>query len=372
LSVHFSQAQIARLSTLISVLLSPLDADSIDEWRRDAGRALGALVGGDQLYFLSAPLPGVDVMWTEGMSDALRVAYSARFIEDEGTNRALRAGATAINQTSIVAGDWAGYHADPLVNELFLPNGIHDVIGLLSQIEADDTGNTMWCRFHLGAARSPYGSEAFGESGLAMMRLAAPAFEAGVATLIAAGTWRSSLAGALDSLITAAWVFAGRGEKVIHRNATAAYLLNEDPEASIVESAVAALARSLAESADRTKSTNGNEWSVDAKTTVRTKSASYVLRGSYVAAARLGPSRTILVVARRTSRRPLDQAALRERHALTQRELQVAELVVDGFGVAEISQRLGISLHTARRHLEQLYKKLGVHSRGEAQRVLQA
>ena len=47
MSVHFTNAQIARLSALISVLLSPLDADSIDEWRRDACRALGTLVGGE-------------------------------------------------------------------------------------------------------------------------------------------------------------------------------------------------------------------------------------------------------------------------------------------------------------------------------------
>src|SRR5436309_13849867 len=118
MSVHFTNAQIARLSALISVLLSPLDADSIDEWRRDACRALGTLVGGEQLYFLAAPLPGIEAMWTEGMSASLRSAYSARFVEDEGTNRALRAGVTAFNQTSIVAGDWKGYRADPLVNEL--------------------------------------------------------------------------------------------------------------------------------------------------------------------------------------------------------------------------------------------------------------
>src|SRR5689334_1300440 len=122
MSFQFTQAQLGRLSALISVLLAPLDADSIDDWRRDSCRALGALVNGEQLYFLAAPLPGVDAMWTEGMSDTLRMAYSERFVEDEGTNRALRFGVTAFNQTSIVAGDWDGYRADILVNELFLPH----------------------------------------------------------------------------------------------------------------------------------------------------------------------------------------------------------------------------------------------------------
>lgn len=370
MSVLFSQAQIARLSALISVLLSPLDADSIDDWRRDAGRALGALVNGEQLYFLAAPLPGVEVLWTEGMSETLRTAYSTRFVEDEGTRRVLRAGATAFNQSSIIAGDWAGYHADPMVNELFLPHGIHDAIGLLSQVEAEDPNNGQWCRFLLGAARTPYGTELFGESGLAMMMLAAPAFEAGVASLVAAGSWRSSLAATFDSLVTPAWVFSATAHKLVHRNASAGLLLNEEPEAALVESAVSALARDLAQSAERTKSAAGNEWNVQAKTTVRTQTASYVLRGSYVAATKLGPTRTILVVARRTSPHPLDRDALRARFGLSQRELEVAALVVDGFGIVEISQRFGISLHTVRRHLERLYKKLGVHSRREAQRLL--
>jgi DNA-binding CsgD family transcriptional regulator len=146
--------------------------------------------------------------------------------------------------------------------------------------------------------------------------------------------------------------------------------MDEDPEGELVESAVTTLAHSLAQSAERTKSTAGNEWSVQATTSVRTHAASYALRASYVAAARLGPGRTILVVGRRTSPQPLDSGALRARFGLSRRELEVATLVVDGFGIADISQRMGISLHTARRHLERLYKKLGVHSRGEAQRLL--
>jgi len=370
MSFQFTQAQLGRLSALISVLLAPLDADSIDDWRRDSCRALGALVNGEQLYFLAAPLPGVDAMWTEGMSDTLRMAYSERFVEDEGTNRALRFGVTAFNQTSIVAGDWEGYRADILVNELFLPHGIHDTIGLLSQVEAEGNGNGPWCRFHLGAARTPYGTELFGESGLAMMRLAAPAFEAGVASIIAAGSWRSSLAATFDSLVTPAWVFSATAHKVVHRNASAGLLMNEDPEAASLEAAVTALARGLAQSAEHTKSTAGNQWSVQATASVRTHTAAYVLRASYVAPARLGPGRTILVVARRTTPQPLDAEVLRARFGLSRRELEVAALVVDGFGIADISKRFGISVHTARRHLERLYRKLGVHSHLEAQRAL--
>ena len=371
MSVWLSHENLARLSELATVLLSPLDQDSVDEWRDQSCRLLRTLVGGDQLYFLCAPLPGVDTMWTVDMPEPLRVAYAARFAEDEGTKRAVRAGVTACNQTSIVKGDWEGYRRDPIVNELFLPHGVHDTVCLVTEVEPEPRSGASWCRFHLGAARTPYGTELFGDSGLAMMRLLAPAFEAGVATLLAAGAWRMSLAGALDALATAAWVFTARGDATIHRNASAAHLIDDDPEAGRVEAAVAALARELARSATRAKSVAGADRPAPGTTTVRTAAASYALRGSYVAAARLAPGRTILVVARRTSPRPLDRATLRERYALTSRELQVAALIGEGLSAGDIARRLGVSIHTARRHVERLYAKLGVHSRAEAQRVLQ-
>jgi DNA-binding CsgD family transcriptional regulator len=373
MSIHLTHSHIAKLATFTSILLSPLDVDSIDDWRRAACRALASLIeDGDQFYFLAAPLPGVDVLWAEGMPESLRLAYAAHFMEDEGTNRALRSGVSAFNQTLIVAGDWNGYRHDPMVNELFLPHGVHDTIGLLTEVEADPATGGSFCRFHLGAARAPYGSELFGDVGLAMMRLAAPAFEAGVATLLAAGTWRTSLAGAFDALSTAAWVFSARGDKVIHRNASAGLLMDEDVQSDLLEDAVSSVARELARSANPTKSSGGRVLNVDAKTTVRTAHASYVLRGSYVGAARLGPTRTILVVARRTSPTSLDTAGLRERYLLSKRELQVASLIVEGLNAPEIAIRLGISIHTTRRHLEQLYRKLGAHSRSEAQGILRS
>jgi len=370
MSVRLSDSHISALSTLASVLLSPLDSDSIDDWRRDACRAMEKVVGGDVRYFLSAPLPGVNAIWDDGLPEALRATYSANFMHDEGSKRALRARVTAYNQTSIVAGDWDGYYRDPFVNELFLPNGVHDVVGVMTQVDTEAQTGQEWCRFQLGAVCTPYGTERFGDTGLAMMRMLAPAFEAGVATLLAAGAWRASLAAALDALVTPAWVFSARGDVVKHRNASAAYLLTDEPEAALVEDAVAALARGLARSAERSKSSPDPVVHGQATSTINTASATYLLRASHVTSTRLGPSRTILVVARSTSAKMPDKAVLRGRYGLTARELDVAALVFDGVSTADIARRLTISVHTTRRHVEQLLKKLGVHSRGEAQRLL--
>lgn len=352
MSVRLSESDLSALSTLASVLLSPLDSESIDEWRRDSCRALEKVVGGDFRFFLCAPLPGVDTMWDDGIPEPLRVAYSASFGQDEGTKR------------------WDGYHCDPFADELLLQDGVHDTIGLLTQVETETPTGAEWCRFQLGAVRAPNGTDRFGNTGLAMMRLVAPAFEAGVATLLAAGAWRASLAGALDAVLAPAWVFSARGDVVKHRNASAAHLLTEEPEAALVEEAVAALARGLSRHPEHSKSRPDVVGTVQATSTVRTATASYQLQGSHVTAARLGPSWTILIVARRTSARTVDRSALRDRHGLTPRELDVAGLVFDGLSTTDIAQQLSISIHTARRHVEQLLKKLGVHSRGAAQRLL--
>ena len=55
---------------------------------------------------------------------------------------------------------------------------------------------------------------------------------------------------------------------------------------------------------------------------------------------------------------------------LTAREWDVAELLRDGLNTAEISQRLGISPVTVRRHIASILKKLGTANRSAAVRAL--
>ncbi|MFT5482876.1 MAG: DNA-binding NarL/FixJ family response regulator [Halieaceae bacterium] len=51
---------------------------------------------------------------------------------------------------------------------------------------------------------------------------------------------------------------------------------------------------------------------------------------------------------------------------LTNREQDVLKLVVKGFSYKEIAERLDISLHTVTSHIQHIYRKLSVRSRGEA------
>ncbi len=59
-------------------------------------------------------------------------------------------------------------------------------------------------------------------------------------------------------------------------------------------------------------------------------------------------------------------AADRNASGLTVRELDVLNLLADGLTNGEIAQRLWIAPGTVRRHLENIYEKLGVHTRTAA------
>ena len=51
---------------------------------------------------------------------------------------------------------------------------------------------------------------------------------------------------------------------------------------------------------------------------------------------------------------------------LSQRELEILNLIALGLRYAEVAEKLDISLHTVRRHIESIYRKLNVHSATEA------
>ncbi len=55
-------------------------------------------------------------------------------------------------------------------------------------------------------------------------------------------------------------------------------------------------------------------------------------------------------------------------HQLTEREREVAARLSAGRGLSAVAADLTISVHTARRHTEKVYAKLGVHSRAELAR----
>lgn len=62
---------------------------------------------------------------------------------------------------------------------------------------------------------------------------------------------------------------------------------------------------------------------------------------------------------------PMHILSARGDELLTPREKDVVELVADGFGNREVAQRLGLSAHTVKNYLFNIFDKLGISSRAE-------
>jgi DNA-binding CsgD family transcriptional regulator len=104
---------------------------------------------------------------------------------------------------------------------------------------------------------------------------------------------------------------------------------------------------------------------------VRTATTEYRVRSTVTDVTTPTRPEPLLVLWLRKCRpRQLPPAALREQYGLTSRQVRVAILIAAGSRSREIAQALGISHHTARRHVEAVLRKLGVHSRAEVRERL--
>src|SRR5512141_2010749 len=94
--------------------------------------------------------------------------------------------------------------------------------------------------------------------------------------------------------------------------------------------------------------------------------ASYEVRGSFLGREMLRDEPTIgISLVRLAPHTPLSDEVLQDRFGLTTRELEIARRLAHGQSTKELAQSCGISLHTARRHTEKIFHKLGARSRAQ-------
>ena len=51
---------------------------------------------------------------------------------------------------------------------------------------------------------------------------------------------------------------------------------------------------------------------------------------------------------------------------LTEREIMILELLIEGLNNQAIADRLNVSIHTVKAHLESIYRKFNVHNKVQA------
>ncbi|MEO6529020.1 MAG: LuxR C-terminal-related transcriptional regulator [Gemmatimonadaceae bacterium] len=101
-------------------------------------------------------------------------------------------------------------------------------------------------------------------------------------------------------------------------------------------------------------------------TEVRTATARYRVSATFLSEGGSRESVLAIGLVERLRDKPLTGPELRARFLLTRREIETAMLVRHGLPTRQIATELGISLNTARRHVEKILFKLDVSNRTAA------
>jgi DNA-binding CsgD family transcriptional regulator len=193
------------------------------------------------------------------------------------------------------------------------------------------------------------------------LHLLLPAFEAGIEQVRRLFPVQSALGSLIDTL-SEAIVLVGPDGSERHANRAFRALLAGEPDAEALREATRTLA---ADSLHPTASL------VAARREVNLTGGLYRLRVGRLPPQLLG-QRGTLVVVERCSPYPRP-SALQERFQLTPREAEVALLLAEGRSNDDLAERLYISPHTVRHHVEKVLRKLDCASRaGVAHTLLQS
>ncbi|NJD11322.1 MAG: helix-turn-helix transcriptional regulator [Gemmatimonadetes bacterium] len=171
-----------------------------------------------------------------------------------------------------------------------------------------------------------------------------------------------TLYAAFDRLGVAALWLTARG-RLLGGTSRMQALLSFEPDADRLLAAAAALARSFVAHA-RPQSAAPADEAGRASRRLATGRARYSLRAVSLGKGGSGAGQQVVVAveARRAAFLP-GVRELMALHRLTRREAEVALLLAVGASDQEVAQRLTISPHTARKHAEHIFTKLGIHSR---------
>ena len=355
MSLSLTGAEVVQLEQSIELLVSPLAYPDVDAWRLAVNRALLPLLRADSAGFLLRGVSGVAPM----LSEEHDPAALARFPDlappptADGTplwERVLERKVSTL--AAVYDHDLRSYHASSYFNEYAAPNRAGETIAAAFPLAS--LGKGVAASLHFWHARA-HGGTPFGEHEVGILRLLFPAFRSGVDAVMRTGHHRANVVEAVEATGGAAMLLHADGA-VLHQTRGLGDLLAHDPESASLR---AAMQRQAVETCAGDIDTG-----LPPSVTMQTAVACYRLQSTLLPDS-AGSRSVVLVRLERLGRHSRSAASLHEEFGLTNRELQVVRLLADGCSNATIAIKLGISPHTARRHTERVFQKLGVRSRAE-------
>jgi DNA-binding CsgD family transcriptional regulator/PAS domain-containing protein len=347
------------LQSALAVLLSPLDAVDANAWRGEVSRTLSALVGADKASF-QLEMPGIAALYSEDYPQATLDAYMQHYRAiDIGRIRRDDLGLEVWNRQLLHGRELPAFHKSEIHRDFLVPNGIRDSMGLTVAVPGLATPATLF--FH----KERTGTTQFGVRGLAFLGLLLPAFKAGVRDLVRYSNHRVSLSSHLDSLIEGIRICDLDG-RIVHQNPAFTSAVMGQPIESQTEVAIKDI---ITELSTLTRDRHGNVMALagaQVQREITSDTSTYEVRGSLLGRELLGAEvRVAISLQRRFPRAYMSDQSLQEQFGLTEREIQVARCLARGETSKEIAVTCGMSPHTARRHTEKIFAKLGARNRSQ-------
>lgn len=367
MSLTLTSAAAARFRSLAERLLSPLDYADLSTWASLLLHDTCELHHADRAQLL-IPLDGSFLLSAEGIPPAT-AAICGEFIgemepglirmKDPVADRAVRlrhaVGLRIWSHASMEHLAGSDIRRCEFYQEYLAPAGLGYSFGIRVPLPKGDA--------HLAVGFSRPQDDTFGiEDGEELIGMLLPSFCAGVHAVRHFYDTRSILPHAIDELQLAIALFDADGREV-HRSPRLCAMLAEWPDADNLTGAM----RAMVNEALALRRQSGSPHDARAITPVGCRqithhAENYRLRAVFLpSSSEAGDAGILLEVESNVPRMP----TIAELHArgLTERETQVAALLAIGASNTEIAERLHISRHTARKHAEHIFDKLGVHTR---------
>ena len=364
MSLTLSCREQVAIAACSDTLVRPLDFPTLDAWRIAVLDVFSGLIAVDAAFFnFRRPPDGSAIALSREFTGATVRHYEQTCVNDAGFERALERRLSAMNQTMLIGGEWDLYYSDPAVCEFYLPNKVLDSLGLI----LDEPSAGVSASVELHASR--YGTRPFGPRGVALMQLLLPSFRAGLLAISRANAVRGQLASVLNASSAALLAYDNQCQ-CVHQTPQVQALLREEPQGAVVLASSAHLARRviLASASRKSQVISLTAPCVDF---VKTATAPYRIEATRVSSF-ADQGAVTLVAIECLKPLPLSDATLTSRYSLSPREITIARHVALGDTAQAIASALSISVHTTRRHTENVFTKLGVHTRAAVAAALSA
>ncbi|MDF1503771.1 LuxR family transcriptional regulator [Roseisolibacter sp. H3M3-2] len=348
-----------RLERALRTLLAPLEYPDWQTWQVAVHGRLLELTGADSLCVFTPLAEGPAAWYSPHLSEEALADYGRRVAMDPAwelvETRFAALGREFAHDADLCAR--GELEASAFHREFLAPNRIHDltVVGV-------EFGGRLAARLHFSHVAPR--DDGWRERRDVLLRAVLPAFRAGLGLWRELGERRRELARMVDALPQAVLLYEASGT-LLHANPGAARLLDGGPDAERLRAEAQRVAWAVGAQARRASSAPAAA-DLELRLGVRVVR----LRGAVAPAWMLGREPGVLVTLESVGTRPLDDAELRARFALTAREVEVARLLADGLSNQEIAARLGVSFFTARNHVERLLPKLGASNRARVGALL--